>query len=161
MTTAYLLLGSNEGYREGLINTAIQQLSQICGDVTEISSLYETAAWGKEDQPTFLNQAIALETGLPPMELLHQLNVIESLLGRQRNVHWGQRTLDIDILFYGKEVIQSQRLTVPHPQLHNRRFALVPLNEIASDFIHPLLHLTVSRLLEICPDALPVSMYKA
>lgn len=121
------------------------------------SALYQTAAWGLEEQPDFFNGAICVETSLDAIELLHEIRTIETDMGRQRTVKWGQRTLDIDILFFNQEVIETPDLTVPHPRLAERRFALVPLDEIASDFVHPVLRKRVSELLLECPDMLEVS----
>lgn len=156
MTDVYLLLGSNEGDRILWLQQAIEQLSPL-GNITRQSAIYQTAAWGIEDQPAFLNMALCLQADLPPLILLKAINNIEHNLGRQRTLKWGQRTLDIDILFYGDEVIELAELKVPHPYLQERRFALVPLNEIAPDLIHPGFSKTVTQLLEECPDKLEVS----
>jgi len=152
----YLLLGSNEGNRVGWLNECIALLRQYAGKVAAQSAVYETAAWGVEDQPDFLNMAVQLETALLPMELLEVINNIEKQLGRQREVKWGQRTLDIDILLYGSQMVNHPRLTIPHPYMQQRRFALVPLAEIAPSFVHPVLKKTVGELLADCPDMLEV-----
>lgn len=156
MNTVYLLLGSNEGKREDWLNKATDLLQQSCGRIIARSAIYETAAWGKEDQPDFLNMAIAIETSLTPAEVLKQTQLIEQHLGRQRTEKWGQRTLDIDILFYDDAVISEPGLTIPHPYIQQRRFALIPLAEIAPLLVHPLLHKTVTQLLSDCPDPLEV-----
>ena len=153
---AYLLLGSNLGDRAALLAAARQELAETAGDIVAASGLYETAAWGREDQPAFLNQALAVRTWLRPEALLAACLAAEQHAGRQRLEHWGSRTLDVDILLYGSHVIQSPNLTVPHPRLSERRFALVPLAEIARAMRHPQLHLTVRDLLLHCPDPLPV-----
>ncbi|MBW7913597.1 MAG: 2-amino-4-hydroxy-6-hydroxymethyldihydropteridine diphosphokinase [Taibaiella sp.] len=158
MTDVYLLLGSNEGDREQWLLQAVQQLN-VLGAISSQSALYQTAAWGIEDQPAFLNMALCLQTELHPLELLQEIHHIEQNLGRQRTLKWGQRTLDIDILFYGDAVIDLPELKVPHPYLQERRFALVPLNEITPDFLHPGLNKTVSQLLDECPDKLEVLKY--
>ena len=155
-TLAYLLLGSNLGDRAALLAAARQELAETAGEIVAASGLYETAAWGREDQPAFLNQALAVRTWLRPEKLLAACQAAERHAGRQRQEHWGSRTLDVDILFYGSHVIQSPTLTVPHPRLPERRFALVPLAEIAKATRHPQLHLTVRALLLHCPDPLPV-----
>ena len=155
-TLAYLLLGSNLGDRAALLAAARQELAATAGDIVAQSGLYETAAWGREDQPAFLNQALAVHTWLRPEELLTACQAAEQRAGRQRLEHWGSRTLDVDILFYGRHVIESPDLTIPHPRLPERRFALVPLAEIAKALRHPQLHLTVRDLLLRCPDPLPV-----
>lgn len=158
MTDVYLLLGSNEGDRHAWLQQAVEQLAAL-GNINSQSALYQTAAWGIEDQPAFLNMALCLQTELHPLELLQKIHDIEQHLGRQRTQKWGQRTLDIDILFYGDAIVDLPELKVPHPYLQERRFALVPLNEITPDFLHPGLNKTVSQLLDDCPDQLEVEKY--
>lgn len=158
MTDVYLLLGSNEGDREQWLQQAVEQLG-VTGNISIQSAIYQTAAWGIEEQPAFLNMALCLQTELLPLELLQEIHHIEQNLGRQRILKWGQRTLDIDILFYGDAIINLPELKVPHPYLQERRFALVPLNEIAPDFLHPGLNKAVSQLLDECPDKLEVDKY--
>ena len=155
-TLAYLLLGSNLGDRATLLATARQELAATAGDIVAVSGLYETAAWGREDQPAFLNQALAVRTRLRPEALLAACQAAEQHAGRQRLEHWGSRTLDVDILLFGNEIIDTHTLTVPHPRLPERRFALVPLAEIAGAMRHPQLHDTIKTLLLCCPDSLAV-----
>lgn len=154
MTTTYLLLGSNEGDRINWLQNAISEIEQQCGTIIKKSSLYETAAWGLEDQPDFLNRVIKLKTPHTPENLLACIQQIEQKLGRQRNVKWGQRTLDIDMLFYGARIIHTSYLTVPHPHLQERRFTLLPLQEIAPRMVHPVLKKTITTLLKECQDPL-------
>ncbi len=159
MNIAYLLLGTNEGNRMDWLQFGLQQIEQDCGKAVKLSSIYETAAWGKEDQPDFLNMVVCIHTVLSPHELLHKIQDIELKSGRQRVEKWGQRTLDVDILFFNDDVIEDRELSIPHPHLHERRFTLMPLQEIAPGYIHPGTGKSVSTLLEECVDNLPVSIY--
>ena len=158
MNKAYLSLGSNEGDREEWLKKALWLLSVHAGSIEAISSVYETAAWGLTDQPDFLNLVLLLETALAPEALLASILNTETILGRQRTIKWGPRTLDIDILFFNNEVIDKPRLIVPHPFLQERRFILMPMAEIAPDLMHPGLHKTISQLLAECPDASEVKI---
>ena len=156
---AYLLLGSNLGDRAALLHAAQASLAATAGEVVAASALYETAAWGREDQPAFLNQALALRTALSGEQLLERCLAAERQAGRERLEHWGSRTLDVDILLYGPAIIDQPTLAVPHPRLAGRRFALVPLAEIAPQLRHPQLGLSVAELLARCPDPLPVRLW--
>jgi len=156
MAQVFLLLGANLDNRFVQMEKAFNEIEKQIGAVTRYSSLYETAAWGKEDEPAYLNQVLLVETSLLPLEVLKEINGIENRLGRIRNLKWGSRTIDIDILFYDDEVIESERLMVPHPFLHQRKFALVPLNEIAPYLLHPVLKKRVSALLLEVEDDLLV-----
>ncbi len=156
MNIAYLSLGSNEGNRQSWMEQAIDSLSVHAGNVFARSAFYETKAWGLTDQPDFLNMCIALETMLSPVDLLTVIQNTELQLGRTRTIKWGPRTLDVDILFFNNEIIQSEALIVPHPFVQDRRFVLMPLAEIASGLVHPIMKKTVAQLLDECPDGLEV-----
>jgi 2-amino-4-hydroxy-6-hydroxymethyldihydropteridine diphosphokinase len=156
----FLSLGSNEGDRQGNLEETIRRIGKEAGTIVKISSVYRTAAWGKTDQPDFLNQAIQLETSLTPEELLEKILAIEHSLGRVRTEKWAMRIIDIDILLFGQRTINSPHLSLPHPELANRRFVLVPLNEIAPEYLHPVLKKTIRELLAACPDQLTVARYE-
>jgi 2-amino-4-hydroxy-6-hydroxymethyldihydropteridine diphosphokinase len=156
MNESYLSLGSNEGDRLSWFKKAIELLGANCGTISKRSSIYETSAWGITDQPDFLNMVVALKTTLSPSELLTEILKIETSLGRQRSIKWGPRTLDIDILLYNNDIIELPGLTIPHPYLHERRFTLLPLAEVAGQYIHPVLNRTIADLLRSWPDQLDV-----
>ncbi len=159
MNTVYLLTGGNVGNRQQYLEESAGHIEASCGRLLRRSAIYETAPWGKTDQPAFLNQALELSTWLPAEALLKQLLEIELHAGRKRVEKYGARTLDIDILFYNQEIIQTAALTIPHPQMANRRFVLEPLNEIAPGYLHPVWRQTISQLLQACPDPLPVKKF--
>ena|SRR2546428_12667162 len=160
MSDLYLLLGGNLGNRERNLKKAIDLLEERIGKISKRSSIYETAAWGKKDQPDFLNQAICIEIHDEPENILYKVLQIETDLGRERFEHWGSRVIDIDLLIAANQVIKTQRLTLPHPQLQNRRFALVPLHEIAPNLLHPVLRKSIKDLLVECPDKLDVKKFQ-
>ena len=155
---AYLLLGCNLGDRAAYLQVARTGLA-AAGELVVASGIYETAAWGPTEQPAYLNQAVALRTALAPAALLAYCLATEAAAGRERHERWGSRTLDVDILLYNGAVIDAPNLTVPHPRLPLRRFALVPLAEIAATVIHPQLHQTIGELLRCCPDPLAVRLW--
>ena len=156
MNKAYLLTGGNEGDRYLNMQQARTNIEHICGQLIQVSSLYETAPWGKTDQADFLNQVLLLETSLSPQALLKSILLIEEKGGRIRTVRNAPRTIDIDILFYDRLVLDEPGLRIPHPRIAERRFVLEPLCEISPDFIHPVLGKTIRLLLQECKDQLTV-----
>ncbi len=155
----YLLLGSNEGDRYRSLAVALNKIRDGVAPVIQESSIYETAPWGNAGQPAFLNRVILIETNLEPETLLKKIKSVEKMMGRKRIEKWGPRIIDIDILLMGDLIYRSGSLSVPHPQMPNRRFTLVPLAEIAPDFIHPEFDLTIKVLLSRCRDELDVRLY--
>lgn len=156
MNTVYLLLGSNMGDSEQMLTVATNMIEKNIGKLTKSSSIYRTAAWGNEDQPDFLNQIIIISSSLSSSNILKEMFGIEKEMGRVRTTKNAARVIDIDMLFFNDEIIQTETLTVPHPQIQNRRFVLVPLAEISPDFQHPLLKKSSLELLSICSDKLNV-----
>lgn len=156
MNTTYLLLGSNIGESEAHLRLAQQHIEKALGKITATSSLYRTAAWGKTDQPDFLNQIIIVHTKAAAESALAIVLNIEKEMGRVRISKNAPRVIDIDILFFNREIIRTKDLTVPHPEIQNRRFVLTPLDELSPAFIHPVLKKTVAALLKECPDELNV-----
>jgi 2-amino-4-hydroxy-6-hydroxymethyldihydropteridine diphosphokinase len=156
MNKTYLLTGGNEGDRILHMQQARTNIELICGRILQISSLYETAPWGKKDQADFLNQVLLIETNMSPGELLESILSIEENLGRKRTVKNAPRTIDIDILFYNRQVIDQPGLCIPHPRIAERRFVLEPMNEISPDYVHPVLDKSIGQLLLECTDELEV-----
>ena len=148
----FLLLGGNLGNRFQLLKLAKTRLIELVGSLVNESGLYETAPWGVTDQPSYLNQVLELQTDLAPIDVLNQTQAIENALGRVRHERWDSRLIDIDLLYYDDLILQTDRLTLPHPLLHQRRFVLMPLCEIAPDFVHPILEKSNADLLAECPD---------
>lgn len=156
MHKCYLLLGTNLGDKSVNLSTAIAMIGEEIGQVTVKSSVYRTAAWGKENQDDFLNQVLEVTSDKAAEEVLTCCLAIEKEMGRVRYEKWGERLIDIDVLYYDREVISTDVLSVPHPHLHERRFTLVPLVEIAPEYVHPKLNQTHVQLLGSCPDQLEV-----
>jgi 2-amino-4-hydroxy-6-hydroxymethyldihydropteridine diphosphokinase len=154
MNRTYLLLGSNMGNSRQQLTLAIKNISLQIGTVTRQSKLYTTAAWGNTNQPDFLNQVIIAETELSDLQTIKSILNIEIKMGRVRTEKNAPRIIDIDILFFNKEIINEKILTVPHPEIQNRRFALVPLNELSPGFKHPVL----KKLID-CADTLDVKKF--
>ena len=156
----YLLLGSNLGDREATIRNALQLLETEGFGIEKFSGIYETEPWGLKDQPLFLNMVVGGKWKLEPEELLILCQEIEIKSGRVRSVKWGERILDIDILYFGSEMISTDNLTVPHPGIPVRKFTLQPLSEIAGKMKHPVLKKTTEELLKECDDDIGVRYLK-
>ena len=151
----FVLLGSNLGDRELLVNQACKMLEERCGEIVAKSRLYESEPWGFQAEHWFLNQVVEIRTSLSPDVLMQTILTIEKELGRDRSMpHQGyvSRPMDLDILYYGKDIIDTEMVTAPHPRLHQRRFTLLPLCDIAPDFVHPLLKKSNLQLLDECQD---------
>jgi 2-amino-4-hydroxy-6-hydroxymethyldihydropteridine diphosphokinase len=155
----FLLTGSNLGDRLSNLVKCAELIEQQAGHIVKRSSVYETAPWGKTDQDHFLNQALELESALQPQELLTACLAIEKKIGRVRDEKWGSRTIDIDIIYFNDQVIDSDDLKIPHPRIAERRFVLVPICELAPEFMHPILKKTNALLLKECTDALDVAIF--
>jgi len=156
MRTAYLLIGGNLGNRKENLSKAVSLINEQCGPLTGSSSIYETEAWGNTDQPSFLNQALEISTSLNARQLMRKVLKIEEEMGRVRKEKLGPRIIDIDILLFENEIHDLRFLKIPHPEMQNRRFVLVPLAEINSTLQHPVLKKSIAELLEECPDNLEV-----
>ena len=135
----YFSLGSNIGSQKLNLNNAKRMLNKTVGHIITESKLYESEPWGNENQNKFINQCLICDTNLSIWDILDASQQIEILLGKNKKEHWGPRTIDIDILFYGNSIIDYNNLIIPHPYLHKRNFVLEPLNEISPEFIHPVL----------------------
>lgn len=151
MAKAYLSLGTNIGNKRGNLITAVALLAERTGDILALSDMYATEPWGFDSPNPFLNAALVLQTGLSPLELLDATRLIEIEMGRVEKTSGGayeDRTIDIDLLLYDEVVMQTPRLTLPHPLMHRRAFVLEPLAEIAPEAVHPLFHQTICQLFE-------------
>lgn len=161
MKNVFLGLGSNLGERIQFIENAIKEIKNIEGtSVIKSSLIYDTEPWGNINQDNYLNSVLEIETDLQAEELLIQLKLIEKKTGRSENKRWLEREIDIDILFYGNEIIENDFVKIPHIQIEKRKFVLIPMAEIAPEFIHPELKKSVSRLLKETDDNLKVNVYQ-
>jgi len=158
MEGIFLLLGTNLGDRLFNLLEATNKIEQNIGTIKGSSSIYETAPWGNTNQPVFYNQVIRIDTTLTPLDMLNGILSIENEMGRNRIEKWGERIIDIDILYFNSAIIDHKELQVPHPEIAKRKFTLIPLADIAPDFIHPVLKESNSALLVKCTDALQVSV---
>lgn len=159
MALIYLILGGNTIDKATKLIDAVALLGDKLGQVVHLSSVYETAAWGYESSESYLNQVVSVETTCSPFQVLAITQKIEKYLGRlvkTVNNQYADRPIDIDILFYDHDVVESDRLTIPHPRIAERRFVLEPLNAVCPDYIHPLLKLSVREMLAECSDDLDV-----
>ena len=159
--SVFILLGSNLGERQLLVNQACGMIEERCGKIVSKSRLYESEPWGFKSEHWFLNMVVEITTSLLPDELMKLLLSIEKDLGRDRATpHTGyvSRPIDLDILYYGKNIIDTQMVTAPHPRLHLRRFTLLPLCDIAPDFVHPVMKKSNRQLLEMCNDTCKVNI---
>lgn len=159
--TAYLILGSNLGEKQTNINKALELIEEKAGTIIQKSSLYSSEPWGLKDQDEFLNQAVQISTELSAHDLIAVCKEIENELGRQVRDKWKPREIDIDILFFNREIVHESGLKVPHPAMAERKFVLQPLSEINEAFIHPVLNYTLAELLENCPDRGYVRIFTA
>ena len=162
MAVVFLSLGSNTGDRLSNIQQAVSFLSNDNSiEIAATSSFYETEPWGKKEQPWFVNAVVAIRTNIAPIELLRICQDIEARLGRDREkeIRWGKRPIDIDILFYDDLIFSNEILTIPHPYVHERAFALVPMLEIKSSFVHPVLNKTIEELHEMLENPEDVFLY--
>lgn len=154
----YLSIGSNMGDRAANLRGAIGLIEKNIGKIAKKSHVYETQPWGEPNQESFYNQVVMINTSLEPRDMLEKISRIEREMGRERKEKWGPRIIDIDILFYGKRVVRDKGLEIPHPELHNRGFVLVPMMEIAPEFEHPLLQKPIDELYMECKDESVVVM---
>jgi 2-amino-4-hydroxy-6-hydroxymethyldihydropteridine diphosphokinase len=159
MNQAYILIGGNTGNRVNNLARACRILEERCGSIKARSSVYVTQAWGMTDQRDFLNQAVLLETSLQAAELMDAILEVEEEMGRKREARNGPRNIDMDILLFNDEVADTTKLKIPHPRMHLRRFALVPMCEIAPELPHPVSGKRMTRLLKECKDSLEVRRY--
>ena len=159
MNTVYLQLGSNLGKRDQFIFCAAKKISEHIGNISVFSKIYESTPWRVDGQENYLNQIIKVETLLSPSDTLLKAQKIEHDLGRVRIEKWGQRLIDIDIIFFNNEIIETHDLCVPHKHMHERNFVLAPLNEIAPEFVHPKYNKTISELFKQSKDTEKVAVY--
>lgn len=160
MKAAYLLIGGNLGDRLAYLEAACEKIQQKGINILRKSSVYETAAWGITDQPSFLNQVLEIETTETPIQLLEDLLSIEKSLGRIRAEKNGARTIDIDILYFGNEIISLPGLNIPHERIPIRKFVLIPLSELNPGYLDPKTKKTIAEMLKDCEDVLTVHVYE-
>lgn len=159
MADYYLLLGSNVGDRAAMLKKATHLIESHIGPVKAKSSIYETEPWGVENQENFLNLALHIESSLPPMAAWKMIEQIQNDLGKTQEGVWGPRNIDIDILYCDDVVLKTPELTIPHPRVRERNFVLVPLMEIAGEFIDPELKINIEEIYDICKDTKEVYLF--
>ncbi len=159
MEKIYLSLGSNKGDKIENIESAIKKINRAGINILNISPKYITEPWGKKDQNEFLNCALEIESGLSPWKLLSIFKQIESSLGKKIIERWGERTIDIDIIFYGNKNIYEKNLIIPHPRFHLRKFVLIPLCDISCEIIDPLSKKTIKELLNSVNDQNKIKLF--
>lgn len=160
MDKVVLIIGGNLGNRRALIDEAIKMLILYFGVPDASSSIFETAAWGGKSVGNYLNQVLIFKTADSPENVMNRILEIEVNMGRKRDVKWGDRLMDIDILYFGNKIIKHPDLVIPHPYIQERRFVLEPLNEIIPDFLHPLFAKSQQELLESCTDNSEVVVFE-
>lgn len=157
MNNIFLITGGNIGNRKKNLQRAAESIQQQIGTIIKSSKIYETAAWGITDQPSFYNQVLIVQTNYSASKVMEEILAIEENMGRVRTMKNAARIIDIDILFFNEETVNEQNLIIPHPEIINRRFVLVPLNELAPTMIHPVLKKSIADLLSECNDTLEVA----
>ena len=160
MNQIILHLGSNEGDRMAMLKKALALIDQRIGKISVMSSVYETEAWGLKDQDDFLNQALIVKSSQSAIDVLKMCKSIEMELGGEKKIKWGPRSIDIDLLFYNDEVLDTELLKLPHPMVEKRNFVLIPLMEIAGDYIHPINGKTIDELYEESDDTCEVFIFE-
>jgi 2-amino-4-hydroxy-6-hydroxymethyldihydropteridine diphosphokinase len=160
MADYYILLGSNQGDRIDMLNKAAEQIQKNIGPVKALSSVYETEPWGVENQANFLNQALITSSNKTPSEVWEMVKTIQHNLGKNQEIKWGPRNIDIDILYCDDLILNTSELTIPHPRLYERNFVLVPLIEIAGDFTDPVHRVSIDEIFDRCKDLKEVYLYE-
>lgn len=155
----FLGLGSNQGDRELNLKNSIKLLNSRVGKVLNTSGIYESEPWGVKNQNYFLNQVIEIETHIDPNDLLNICKNIEYDMGRKPEIRWGKRAIDIDILYYQSKVINQEKLIIPHKLMHERKFVMIPLNDLSENHLHPILNITNKEILNKCIDSCKVKYY--
>ena len=155
----FLGLGSNQGDRELNLKNSIKLLNSRVGKVLNTSGIYESEPWGFKNQNYFLNQVIEIETHIDPNDLLNICKNIEYDMGRKPEIRWGKRVIDIDILYYQSKIINQEKLIIPHKLMHERKFVMIPLNDLNENHLHPILKITNKEILNKCIDSCNVKYY--